>query len=130
MRKSVVVALVVLSVIIGAAGGVLYAATHAVIVPTEYSFQDVELPLNAESITVTRLAPEDAPFKLLVTFRTPGDKYLQMRFFQMAVQEVPAIPPVPPRPIDPVCTPGFVPTVQTPQGVGCVPQNHPLARKR
>ena len=119
MKRIVVAALLgCVLVSIGVAAGAATAKRTFPVDLNEGYVTSLSVPPDAQ-VQVLRLAVEDAPLKLLVVTKVPGEGFARFQFLTM---DAPAT-----HPDDPICPPSFVPTVQP---GGCVPPNHPLARPR
>jgi hypothetical protein len=123
MRKCVIVGLFLIAV---GAAGVVAQSQQLFVHLNGVTKTDVPVTPNAQ-IQVIRLAPEDAPFKILVVTLEPGSAFATFKFYTMetSTTETPTVAPVP------VCTtnspvPGWVCVA----GGGWVPPNHPLARPK
>ena len=91
--RSLVIAIALLTV--GAVGGLLASGAQVFVHLNDTAKTDVPVTPNAQ-IQVIRLAPEDAPFKILVVSLEPGATVATFTFYTMETSNSEAAPPAPP----------------------------------
>ena len=95
---------------------------------TQETLVNVSFDAKIDTQVVPVMVPGELP-RLVVIVRRPGDVDAEIRFYNIRTTLPPVPPPGPQQPVpgDVLCPPSFVPTIAT---GGCVPLNHPLARKQ